>query len=557
MKDRDTNPIMNTPIMGETTRRKFLKAAGMLGVSCLSTPLLSYGTNSYGRYDTIIRNGTIFDGTLAEPRMMDVGILADKIVAVGNLSGPAEKVIDARNCIVTPGFIDVHDHSDIFFAMLKRELARTMPVWSGNHAAVIQGVTTVLSGNCGYGFTDMNEYYTFLDSLPFGSNTYYLTPHGYLRNALFGGNQPGELTSAQLERFKAKVAEEMEKGALGMSTGLAYDPGYLATKQELIELAKVIKRYGGIYVSHARHDGPEAVYGQGNKDMMDGFKEAIDVGRQAGVPVQISHIKGFVPCEADVPDKILQTIADARREGIDVTADQYPYTSGATVISVLVPSKFRTATGIKTDYWTEPGKTELKQAIEYTLRYLSADKVLVNGYKDYPILTMQQIADEKGLSPAELFLEIVCTDKVSGGIFFFTDETSMEKLMKSEYIFTASDSGSMPEQTKAEHPRWTGTFARKLRVYAMDRGLLTLQQAILSMTSRPAEKFGLKGRGKIAAGYYADIAVIDPVQLRDISTYQTPYLYAQGVHHVLVNGILELENGVFTGLRSGRALRRS
>ena len=548
---------MNQCKSNRTTRREFLKAAGMLGVSCLAAPLLSCGTNSYGSYDTLIRNGMVYDGTLAEPRVMDVGILADKIIAVGNLSGSAGKVIDARNCIVTPGFIDVHDHSDTYFAMPERELARTMPVWSGNHAAVIQGVTTVISGNCGYGFTDMNEYYTFLDSLPFGSNTYYLTPHGYLRNAIFGSNQPAELTSAQLELFKTKVAVEMEKGALGMSTGLAYDPGYLATKQELIELAKVVKRYGGIYVSHIRHDGPEAVYGGGNADVMYGILEAIDVGRQASVPVEISHIKGMVPCDADVPDKILQTIADARQEGIDVTADQYPYTSGATVISVLVPSKFRTALGIKKYYWEEPGRTELKQAIEYTFRYLAPNKVRVGGYKDYPSMTIQQIADAEGLSPADLFLAMVCADQVPGGTFFFIDETAMEKLMHSEFIFTASDSGSVPEQKEQGHPRGTGTFARKLRVYAMDRGLLTLQQAILSMTSRPSEKFGLKGRGKIASGYFADIAVIDPVRLRDLSTYDQPFLYAQGVQHVLVNGVFELENGAFTGLRNGRATRRS
>ena len=557
MEDQDTDRVMNTLVTVKATRREFLKTAGMLGIGCLAAPLLSCGSNSDGRYDTLIRNGTVYDGTLATPSMADVGIIGDKIVAVGNLSGSAGRVIDARNCIVTPGFIDVHDHSDTFFASTDRELARTLPAWSGNHAALIQGVTTVISGNCGYGFTDMNEYYTFLDSLPFGSNTYYLTPHGYLRNALFGSNQPGELTSAQLELFKAKVAEEMEKGALGMSTGLAYDPGYLATKRELIELAKVLRRYGGIYVSHVRHDGPEAVYSQGNKDLMEGFKEAIDVGRQAGVPVQISHIKGFIPCDADVPGQILQTIADARQEGIDVTADQYPYTSGATVISVLVPSKFRTATGIKSDYWIEPGRTELKQAIEYTLRFLSADKVRVVGYKDYPSMTMQQIAAAEGLSPADLFLEVVCTEEVPSGIFFFIDETAMEKLMPSEFIFTGADTGAVPEQNQQGHPRGTGTFARKLRVYAMDRGLMSLQQAILSMTSRPAEKFGLMGRGKIASGYFADIAVIDPVQLRDLSTYDQPSLYAQGVQHVLVNGILEVENGAFTGLRNGRTTRRS
>lgn len=541
------------------TRRDFLKGTGMVGAACLAAPLLSCGSRSESwEYGTIIRNGTVYDGTLAEPVKADVGIVGDRIVAVGNLTGSACKAIDAQNCIVTPGFIDVHDHSDLMFlnAGADRELARTLLVWSENQAALMQGVTTVISGNCGYGFTDMDEYYTFLNALPFGSNTYYLTPHGYLRQELFGSNQPGELTSAQMERFKAKLAGEMEKGAIGMSTGLAYAPGYLATKQELIELGKVLRRYNGIYVSHIRHDGPEALYGSGNADIMEGIQEAIDVGRQADIPVQISHIHVYVPCDAQTPDQVIRTIEDARREGVDVTADQYPYTAASTVLSVLVPSKYRTATGVISDYWTEPGRTELRKAITNTLKYISPDRVLIPEYKDYRYMTLRELAAAETLAPEELFLEMVCVESPPSGIFFLMDEAAMEKLMPSKFIFSGSDGSAVPDQNSNGHPRTTGTFAKKLRVYAMDRRLLSLQDAILSMTSLPADKFGLKDRGRIAPGYFADVVVIDPNSLRDRSTYSQPSLYSEGVLYVFVNGMLEVENGSFTGTRNGRAIRR-
>jgi N-acyl-D-amino-acid deacylase len=542
-------------------RRDFLKGAGIAATACLTAPLLSCigGSDSVdGVYDTIIRNGTLYDGTTAEPRLADIGIAGDRIVAVGNITGAAARVIDAVGCIVTPGFIDVHEHSDTTLIASQREQARTMPTWAGNHGALIQGVTTVISGNCGYGYADMNDYYAFLDSLPFGSNTYYLSPHGYLRLDVFKDAQPeGELDSAQLERLKNKLAEEMEKGAIGMSTGLSYAPGYLATTKELIELAKVIKGYGGIFACHNRYDDPAVLYGNGNADSFAGIQEAIEVGRKAGVPVQISHIKGFVPCTPDVPATILRMVEDARKEGIDVTVDQYPYTGASTLLTILVPARYRTSMGIKREYWTPEGRVEIKAAIERTLQVLPPDKILIGEWSTYRLETLQEIAQAEGRSAADLYVDMVCVEEPPGGIYFYIDETCMETLMVSEFIFTGSDGAAMPQQSEYGHPRSTGTFARKLGWYAMKKGLMSVQDAILSMTSRPAEKFGLKERGKILKGYFADITVIDPARYQDQATYRQPSLYAEGVKHVLVNGLLEVENGAFTGLRNGRAIRRS
>jgi N-acyl-D-amino-acid deacylase len=543
------------------TRREFLKGSGMVGAACLVAPLLSCGSSSNGGYDTIIRNGTVYDGTLAEPSTADIGICGDRIVAVGRLTGSGVKTVDARSRIVTPGFIDVHDHTDYTFrgCGADRELARGNQVWCSNRAGLLQGVTTVISGNCGYGYSDMNDYYTFLDSLPFGPNTCYLAPHGYLRQDLFGEDTKS-LSQNQLDRLKAKVAQEMEKGALGMSTGLGYIPGINAPKAELIELCKVLKRYNGIYVSHIRNE-PPLDFTKSTAEVMEGILEAIDIGRQAGVPVQISHIKGYVGgTQADF-DAICKTIEDARKEGIDVTADQYPFTASSTVLSVLAPPDYRTATGIKSRYWNDPdARKAIRDAVAVTFQTLTTDRILITtwtGKRTYSNTSLKHIAIEEEKNAADLYVEMVCVENCPGGIFFVIDEGAMKQLMSREYVFTGSDGCAVPDQASYGHPRSTSTFAKKLRVFAMDEGVMSLQSAILSMTSRPAEKFGIKERGKIVPGYYADLCVIDTANLKAPATYENPSVYSEGVTHVIVNGVFELENGFATGVCNGRTLRRS
>ncbi|MHB8772168.1 MAG: N-acyl-D-amino-acid deacylase family protein [Syntrophales bacterium] len=542
------------------TRREFLKDAVLLGAAGVAVPLISC-SSSGPVYDIVIRNGTIYDGTTAAPHAADVAISGDRIVAVGNLAGSAARTVDARNRIVTPGFIDVHDHSDYLFRQCgaEREQARGNQFWLTNQAGLVQGVTTIVSGNCGYGYSDMNDYYTFLDSLPFGPNTYYLTPHGYLRQDLFGErDQPKELSPAQLDRLKAKLAEEMEKGAIGMSTGLGYVPGVNASKEELIELGRVLKRYNGLYVSHIRNEPPPD-YGRANAQILEGIREVIDVGRQAGIPVQISHIKGYFGGTADDFERICTVIEDARREGIDVTADQYPFTASSTALSILVPAEYRTATGIKEDYWNEAGKKIISDAVAETFKTLTPDRVLIPSWSTYQYKYLHEIAAAEGMTPRDLYAEMVCGADCPSGIYFTIDEGAMEKLMAKEYIFTGSDGSAVPEQAMNGHPRSTATFAKKLKVYAPKEGngIMSLRSAILSMTVRPAEKFGIRERGKIVPGYYADVCVIDTESLKAPATYQNPSVLSEGVAHVIVNGVFELENGLVTGIRSGRALRRS
>ncbi|MDD4996567.1 MAG: amidohydrolase family protein [Syntrophales bacterium] len=539
------------------TRRNFLKGTGMMGAACLVAPLLSCTSHTDGGYDTIIRNGTVYDGTAAAPLVADVGIRGDRIVALGRLTGSSMKTIDGRNRIVTPGFIDVHDHTDYTFRSFgaDRDLARGNQVWCSNRAALLQGVTTVISGNCGYGYSDMNDYYTFLDSLPFGSNTYYLTPHGYLRQDLFGENTKS-LMPDQLNQLKKKLAEEMEKGAIGMSTGLAYVPGVNASKEELIELGKVLKSYNGIYVSHIRTD-PPSDYNTAAAQNMEGILEAIDIGRQAGIPVQISHIKGYIGGAAADFESICQAIEDARQEGIDVTADQYPFAACSTLMNILVPADYRTATGIRQEYWNDAGKKIIRGVVAETFKSLPSTRILVTEWGSYQYKYLSEIAAAEGMAPEDLYAEMACNENCPSGLYFTIAEEAMEKLMAKEYVFTGSDGCAVPVQSMYGHPRATATFSKKLKVYALEKGVLSLQSAILSMTSRPAEKFGIKERGKIVPGYYADLCVIDPASLRAPATYNNPSLYSEGITHVIVNGVFEVENGSATGVCSGRTLRRS
>lgn len=258
-------------------------------------------------YDILIKNGTVYDGTDGLPLKRDIGIKGDKILATGNLTGSAINVIDAEGLIVSPGFIDVHSHSDMGFQEQGENIPEDI---KGNYNYLYQGVTTVITGLCGDGM-HTKDVFNLVAKIKFGANLYHMAPHGTIRNELFGNKQPKKLTPIQLEQMKAKLREEMDAGAIGMSTGLIYVPGALANTEELVELAKVVKEYDGFYASHVRDEGGLS---PGNVGILDAYKEAIEIGRKSGVPVEICHMKLMTPKNGVSGDDILRLIEKARKD---------------------------------------------------------------------------------------------------------------------------------------------------------------------------------------------------------------------------------------------------
>ena len=338
------------------TRRKFIAAAAKTAALVAATgavPELVASASRQYDFDTLITGGTVYDGTDAAPQVADIGIRKGRIAAIGKITGTAANIIDAKGLIVTPGFIDIHTHCDLTFKRLgiKRYLAYVMPSFKGNYNYLYQGVTTVVTGNCGMGYTNLEEWFDIHKSVNFGSNVYHLAPHGDIRLEVFGKNQPEKLSPNQLDALKERIAVEMEKGAMGFSTRLDVPPGTLAHTEELIEIGKVVHKYGGLYATHMR-DESGTKDGNGKFADVKSIEEAIRIGRKAGIAVEISHLKISAPFNNLKASQLLDLIGTARHKGLDVTADQYPYDSGSTDIGFLIPLKYMDANGLKKEYRT-------------------------------------------------------------------------------------------------------------------------------------------------------------------------------------------------------------
>ncbi|MBU3913902.1 D-aminoacylase [bacterium] len=510
-------------------------------------------------YDIVIRNGKIYDGSLDSPYNADIGIKKDKIDFIGIITGNAAKTINAEGLIITPGFIDIHTHCDLTFKRLgmKRYLAHFMPSWKGNYNYLYQGVTAVVTGNCGYGYSDLNAWFDIADGVEFGSNVYTLVPHGAIRLELFGENQPGQLNRRQLDMMKVRIEEEMEKGAVGVSTGLAFPPGSNALTEELIEISKVVRKYNGIYATHIR-DESGTLDDQGRTAVEKAVKEAIEIGRRAEISVEISHLKIDSPINHKTAQTVLEPIEKARGEGLNITADQYPYNAGAQYLTVLLPNNMKQGDKITDDFKTKSGRESIKYEIDKEFSHMTPDKILVTWDEENEKnegKTLAEVSELEKRSPVDVFTEMVCADDPPMGVFFSQDINVVKDIMSHDFIITASDGWTIPKDMMKPHPRLYGTFPRKLRKYVIDEERLSLVSAIRSMTSLPAEKFKMKNRGRLIEGNFADIAIINLKKITDRATYVNPHQYAEGIEYLLINGGLAIENGKATGTRFGKSVR--
>ena len=489
-------------------------------------------------YDLIIRNGSIIDGTGAPARPGDIAITGDRIEAVGAVSGTAKHEIDARALAVAPGFIDVHAHDDAAVIRDPRVDFKIM-----------QGVTTDVVGNCGAGVAPANdtfraeyekslgpilgessipwnttaEYFAAVDEARPACNIAAYVPHGVLRfNVL--GMEKREPAHAEMQHMQALLEEGMQAGAIGMSSGLVYVPGTFAKTPELVELAKVAAKYGGIYTSHIRN---ESVV------LLGAVAEAIEIGEQSGCAVQLSHHKSAGAPAYGLTKQSLPLIAEARARGVDVTIDVYPYVASSSGLAAM----FRLG---------GDAAFEAAPAIIGSVKY---------NHEKYEGRYISDIAADLDLSIGDAVRKILHDEDNSPSvIMFIMDEADVRRVVMDAHAMIGSD--GLPSGGKP-HPRLYGTMARVLEKYVREEGVLPLEEAVRKMTSLPARKHLLRDRGVLQPGAFADIVVFDPQTIADIATYTEPRQYPAGIQHVVVNGAVTVESGRQTDARAGRMLRRA
>ena len=494
--------------------------------------------------DLLLRGGTVVDGTGAPPRVADVGIRGERIVFLGDAGRErvtAARGIDVGGLVVAPGFIDPHSHTleDLRAARAERR---------ANVAYLMQGVTTVITNNDGGGTLEIGKTLDEWTRNGIGTNAALYVPQGSVRGRVLGMSA-APATPAQLDEMRRLVSRGMDQGAIGMSTGLYYAPGSYASTDEVIELAKVAGGKGGLYDSHLRDESSYTI------GLIGAVNEAIRIGREARLPIHISHIKALGTDVWGQSDSVIALIRKARAEGIDVTADQYPYVASGTTVGASLLPRWAEAGGrdsLRARIADASTKARLVREMEDNLRRRGgAASLLISSARDGSILgkTLDQVASARGVSPIEAALQIVQQGDASVASFNM-NEKDLENFMMQDFVMTGSD-GS------ARHPRKYGTFPRVLREYVYTKHILTLPQAVNRASGLTAATLRLADRGVIDVGKYADVIVFDPATVADRATYREPTILAVGMRYVLVNGKLAVEGGRYTGVLAGKALKRS
>ncbi len=498
------------------------------------------------QFDLVIRNGMIIDGSGKKSFRADIGINNDKIISIGDLSkASAKKIIDANGLAVSPGFIDLHAHIEAVDETPDAE------------SHVRQGVTLALGGPDGGGPWPFGKYLSELEKKPLGMNVAFLTGHNIIRRNIMKLDNRAP-TKDELEQMKKQVAMAMQEGAFGFSTGLKYLPGTFSEVSEVIALSKVASSFGGFYTSHLREEG---------LGLIDAVQEAILIGREANIPIVLTHHKVVGKPSWGQSVKTLFLVDSANKAGLDIQIDQYPYTASYTSISILIPS-WSLAGGNKS-FKERIANPVLRDSIKKEIIYnIMNDRGagdisrvqfgFVNWQKELEGKTLADWAIMKNLEPTpENGADLVIEAESKGGsgmIFHAIDDTDVERIMKHPKTMIASDGRLSQPGNGHPHPRAYGTFPRVLGVYVREKKLLTLEEAIHKMTGLPAMRIGLKDRGFLKKGYYADIVIFDPATVKDKSTFTEPHQYPDGIQYVIVNGVITVDDGKFTNNRGGKVL---
>jgi len=555
------------------------EALGEIASAAYATPLkASSASSSNPAYDILIRNGRIIDGSGNPWISGDLAIQGERIAAIGNLAGAsAKRTIDASGLVVAPGFIDMLGQSEIALLVDNRSLSK-----------LSQGITTEITGegasiapqtdktlaslapelsqyHLTVDWTNLDGYFTRLEKsgTPLNIGTY--VGAAQIREAVVGDeNRPP--SPAELQQMKDLVAQTMRQGAFGISTALIYPPGHYAKTDELVELARVVGQYGGIYATHMRSEGHTEVAA---------IDEALHIGREAHVPVEIFHLKVVGKSRWGSMPKIIAKLQSARDSGQDVSADMYPYVAGGTALASSLPPWIAdggqkkllerlhdpaTRSRVKQELKTEHPDWE-----DLFLDSGGPSGVMVAGIqknelKKYDGKTIAQIAAEQHKDPVDALMDLVIADEgQTGAIYFIAGETDLQYGLKQPWTSIGLDASEVSLDgllfEPHNHPRAYGSMPRFLGHYVRDLHLLPLEQGIRKITSLPAQRERLRDRGLLKTGYFADITLFDAAAIQDRATYENSTQLSEGVKYVFVNGQLEFENGTLTGVAAGKALR--
>jgi dihydroorotase/N-acyl-D-amino-acid deacylase len=502
-------------------------------------------------YTLLLENGRIVDGTGAAWYRGDVALRGDTIARVARrIDAPAARVVDVGGAVIAPGFIDIHTHA--------RRGIFEVPT-AANY--VRQGVTTVIEGPDGSSPLPLAPFLEKLDALPKSVHVGSFVGQGSIRSAVIG-SADRKPTAEEMAKMLALVEQGMTDGALGLSTGLFYVPGTFTSTDEVVELARVAARFGGMHKSHQRDDASR---------VLESVKETIAIGERGGLPTQVTHHKVIGRKNWGASVGTLRLIDDARARGVDVTSDQYPYTASSTSIQAALLPAWALEGGratVMTRFKDPATRGKIKDGAIAMIRDERGGgdpkNVQIANCSWEPTFAGKTLADVtrgRGLEPtienaAETTMWIVEQGGCQG-IFHAMSEEDLVRIMQHPATMIASD-GEIPIFGRANpHPRSYGTFARVLGVYVREKKVLTLEEAVRKMSSFPAARLGLHDRGILRPGMKADIAVFDPSRVRDLATFERPHQYAEGFSHVIVNGLVVFENGAMTGARPGVVLRRA
>jgi N-acyl-D-amino-acid deacylase len=493
-------------------------------------------------YDVVIKGGTIFDGSGKPGYQADLGIMDGRILAIGKIgASKAHEVIEARGKYVVPGFIDMHTHCD---NISNKKLNSGL-----NY--LTQGVTTVVTGNCGSGTPNVSQYFQKMKRQGIGLNVVHLVGHGTVR-ALVLKNVDRAPNEDELAKMQSLVRQAMNEGAAGLSSGLFYAPGSYAKTEEVIALCEVVREFGGIYATHIRDESNYTI------GLEAAIEEAIEIGEKAGVPVQISHLKALGKPVWGKAEQVCRIIEEAQNRGLCIHADQYPYSASSTSLVAAVVPRWAQADGKLRERLKDqsilPGiKEEMAANIE---RRGGGDTLVISSFpkkKEWEGKSLEEISTMLEKSEVDAAIDLIFLGGPSV-VSFNQSDADVEYFMKKLYVMTGSDGQITVFGQAKPHPRNYGTFPRKIRRYVLEKKTISMEQVIRAASGLPAEMLKFRDRGLIKESCVADIVVFDPERIRDRATFENPHQYSEGIDFVLINGQVVIRDGEFTGTLAGKPL---